>query len=126
MGHHSSVSCFGLVTTASLGKCSQISRKYDPGPSKPKATGANLTQVIFYAVIPQIVPDFLSFTIYHWDINVRISTIIGFVGGGGIGYYLSQRINTFEYDKAGTAIYAIIIVVWILDFLSARIRKELV
>ncbi len=99
----------------------------DPGPIEAlKATGANLTQVIFYAVIPQIVPDFLSFTIYHWDINVRISTIIGFVGGGGIGYYLSQRINTFEYDKAGTAIYAIIIVVWILDFLSARIRKELV
>lgn len=117
-----------LVTTASLGKMfSESVESIDPGPIEAlRATGANWTQVIFYAVIPQIVPDFLSFTIYHWDINVRISTIIGFVGGGGIGYYLSQRINTFEYDKAGTAIYAIIIVVWILDFLSARIRKELV
>jgi hypothetical protein len=45
--------------------------------------------VVRYAAIPQIVPDFLSFIIYHWDVNVRISTIIGFVGGGGIGYYIS-------------------------------------
>lgn len=117
-----------LVTTASLGKMfSESVESIDPGPIEAlRSTGANWAQVIFYAVIPQIVPDFLSFTIYHWDINVRISTVIGFVGGGGIGYYLSQRINSFEYSKAGTAIYAIIIVVWILDFLSARIRKELV
>ncbi len=117
-----------LVTTASLGKMfSESVEGIDPGPIEAlRSTGANPAQVIFYAVIPQIVPDFLSFTIYHWDINVRISTIIGFVGGGGIGFYLSQRINTFEYSKAGTAIYMIIIVVWILDFLSARIRKELV
>jgi phosphonate transport system permease protein len=117
-----------MVTTASLGKMfSESVESIDPGPIEAlRSTGANWAQVIFYAVIPQIVPDFLSFTIYHWDINVRISTVIGFVGGGGIGYYLSQRINSFEYSKAGTAIYAIIIVVWILDFLSARIRKELV
>lgn len=117
-----------LVTTASLAKMfSESVEGIDPGPIEAlRSTGANPAQVIFYAVIPQIVPDFLSFTIYHWDINVRISTIIGFVGGGGIGFYLSQRINTFEYSKAGTAIYAIIVVVWILDFLSARIRKELV
>lgn len=76
--------------------------------------------------MPQILPDFLSFTIYHWDINVRISTIIGFVGGGGIGDYLSKRINAFEYSKAGTALLAIILVVWALDFLSAQIRKKLI
>ncbi len=117
-----------FVTTASLGKMfSESVESIDPGPLEAlRATGANRMQVIVYAVIPQIVPDFLSFTIYHWDINVRISTVIGFVGGGGIGYYLSQHINSLEYSKAGTALYAIIIVVWILDFLSARIRKELV
>jgi phosphonate transport system permease protein len=117
-----------FVTTASLGKMfSESVESIDTGPIDAlRATGANWGQVIFYAVIPQIIPDFLSFTIYHWDINVRISTIIGFVGGGGIGYYLSQRINSLEYSKAGTALYAIIIVVWILDFLSARIRKDLV
>lgn len=117
-----------LVTTASLGKMfSEAVESIDPGPIEAlRATGATPLQVVVYAIIPQIIPDFLSFTIYHWDINVRISTIIGFVGGGGIGYYLSQRINTFEYSKAGTALLAIIVVVWALDFLSARIRKELV
>lgn len=116
-----------IVTTASLGKMfSESVESIDPGPIEAiTATGGNRLQVIRYAVIPQIVPDFLSFAIYHWDINVRISTIIGFVGGGGIGYYLSQRINAFEYHKAGTALLAIIIVVWVLDFLSAEVRKKI-
>lgn len=116
-----------FVTTASLGKMfSEAVESIDPGPIEAlTSTGANRVQTVLYAVVPQIIPDFLSFIIYHWDINVRISTIIGFVGGGGIGYYLSQRINTFEYQKAGTALLAIILVVWVLDFLSAEIRKDL-
>ena len=117
-----------IATIASLGKMfSESVEGIDPGPIEAlTATGANRVQVILYAVVPQIVPDFLSFTIYHWDINVRISTIIGFVGGGGIGYYLSQRINSFEYTKAGAALLAIVIVVWWLDFLSAQVRKRLI
>ncbi|MCJ7677458.1 MAG: hypothetical protein MUO35_07035 [Anaerolineales bacterium] len=55
---------------------------------------------------------------------MRISTIFGFVGGGGIGCYLSQRISTLEYSKAGTALLAIAIVVWALNFLSATIRRR--
>ncbi len=115
-----------FVTIASLGKMfSEAVENIDPGPVEAlKSTGANWIQVVIYAVIPQIIPEFLSYVIYHWDINVRASTIIGFVGGGGIGFYLSQRINSFDYSKAGTAIYAIILVVWILDFISAKIRSE--
>lgn len=117
-----------FVTTASLGKMfSESVESIDPGPLEAiTATGGSRLQVIIYAVIPQIMPDFLSFTLYHWDINVRISTIIGFVGGGGIGYYLSQIIATTDYSKAGTAILAIIIVVWVLDFISAQARKRLI
>jgi phosphonate transport system permease protein len=117
-----------IVTTASLGKMfSEAVENIDPGPIEAlTATGANRLQVVLYAIVPQIVPDFLSYIIYHWDINVRISTVIGFVGGGGIGYYLSQKINTFQYDKAGTAIMLIIIVIWAMDFLSAEIRKRFI
>ena len=116
-----------IVTTASLGKMfSESVEGIDSGPLEAiTATGANRAQVILYGVVPQIIPDFLSFTIYHWDINVRISTIIGFVGGGGIGYFLSQAINTFAYHKAGTALLAIILVVSALDFLSSEVRKQL-
>ncbi|MBI4316268.1 MAG: phosphonate ABC transporter, permease protein PhnE [Chloroflexi bacterium] len=116
-----------IVTIASLGKLySEAVENIDPGPMEAlTATGANRLQVVLYGVVPQIVPDFLSFTIYHWDINVRISTIIGYVGGGGIGYYLAQMINTSQNNKAGTAIWAIVVVVWAMDFLSAEVRKRL-
>ncbi|MBA3075418.1 MAG: phosphonate ABC transporter, permease protein PhnE [Anaerolineae bacterium] len=122
------VIALSITTAASLGKMfSEAVESIDTGPIEAiTATGANRVQVVMYAVVPQIIPDFLSFTIYHWDINVRISTIIGFVGGGGIGYFLSQRINTLQYSQAGTALLAIILVVWALDFLSSEIRKSLV
>jgi phosphonate transport system permease protein len=106
---------------------SEAVENIDPGPIEAlTASGANRLQVVLYAIVPQIVPDFLSYIIYHWDINVRISTVIGYVGGGGIGYLLQQDINTFQYQKAGTAILVIIIVVWTLDFLSAEIRKKFI
>jgi phosphonate transport system permease protein len=125
-GAFAGVLALSIVTVASLGKLfSEAVESIDPGPLEAvSATGANSAQVVLFAVVPQIVPDFLSFIIYHWDINVRISTILGFVGGGGIGYYLSQRINVLEYRKAGTAIWAIVVVVWAMDFLSAEIRKR--
>jgi len=116
-----------ITTAASLGKMfSEAVESIDPGPIEAiTASGARRSQVVMYGVVPQIIPDFLSYIIYHWDINVRLSTIIGFVGGGGIGYYLSQRFNSFEYHKASTAILAIIVVVWALDFLSAQVRKRM-
>jgi phosphonate transport system permease protein len=125
-GPFAGVLALTIVTIASLGKLfSEAVENIDPGPLEAvRATGANSTQVILYAVVPQIIPDFISYIIYHWDINVRISTILGFVGGGGIGYYLSQRINLLEYRRAGTAIWAIVAVVWAMDFLSAEIRKK--
>ncbi len=117
-----------VVTTASLGKMfSEAVENIDPGPIEAlQATGSNRLQTVVYSVIPQIVPDFVSYIIYHWDINVRISTVIGFIGGGGIGYYLITQINSMiGYHKAGTAIWAIVAVVWAMDFLSAEVRKRL-
>ena len=116
-----------VVTIASLGKLfSEAVEGIDSGPLEAlQATGANRFQVVVYGIIPQVVPNFISFIIYHWDINIRISTIIGFVGGGGIGYYLSQKINLLNYHQAGTAIWAIVIVVWAMDFLSSEVRKRL-
>lgn len=116
-----------VVTIASLGKLfSEAIENIDQGPIEAlNATGANRIQSVVYAVIPQIIPDYVSYIIYHWDINVRISTIIGYVGGGGIGYYLSERINSLRYNQAGTAIWAIVAVVWAMDFLSAEVRKKL-
>jgi phosphonate transport system permease protein len=125
-GAFAGVLALTIITVASLGKLfSEAVESIDPGPIEAvAATGANAVEVVRFAVVPQVIPDFISFIIYHWDINVRISTILGFVGGGGIGFYLSQRINVLEYQKAGTAIWAIVIVVWAMDFLSAEVRKR--
>jgi phosphonate transport system permease protein len=125
-GAFAGVLALTVVTVASLGKLfSEAVEGIDQGPLDAlAATGARPIEVVRYAVVPQVIPDFVSFIIYHWDINVRISTILGFVGGGGIGYYLSQRLNVLEYRKVGTAIWAIVAVVWAMDFLSAEVRKR--
>jgi phosphonate transport system permease protein len=115
-------------TVASLGKLySEAIESIEDGPLEAiRATGANWLQVIVYGVIPQIVPPFVSFTVYRWDINIRASTIIGFVGGGGIGFLLLQWINRTDYKSAGIAVWLIGIIVSILDYASARIREEFV
>ncbi len=63
---------------------------------------------------------------YTWDRNVRASTIIGFVGGGGIGFILLQYINRSDFHKAATAVWAIAIVVIIMDWVSARVRAKVI
>lgn len=120
----------GLIigTVASLGKMfSEAVEDIDMGAVEAiTATGANRVQTVAQAVVPQVVPNWLAYILYHWDINVRISTIIGFVGAGGIGEYLQKQIDTLSYHHAGTALLAIILVVWSLDFLSAQVRKRLI
>jgi len=90
------------------------------------ATGATRLQNVVYAVVPQIVPPYIAFTLYRWDINVRMSTIIGFAGGGGIGFLLQQNINLLQYSAASVQMLAIAVVVSTLDFVSARIRERIV
>jgi phosphonate transport system permease protein len=90
------------------------------------ATGANRLQTIIYAVIPQIIPPFISYTMYRWDINVRMSTIIGFAGGGGIGFLLQQNINLLNYRQASAQMLAIAIVVASMDYLSSALRERYV
>jgi phosphonate transport system permease protein len=128
LGPFPGVIAITLHSVAALGKLySEVIEGIDPGPLEAiRATGGTWVQMVRYAVIPQIVPPFMSFTIYRWDINVRTSTIIGFVGGGGIGFYLYQWIIKGDYRAIGSAFIAIVIIVMILDFVSARIRARLV
>jgi phosphonate transport system permease protein len=117
-----------MHTVAALGKLySEVIEGIDPGPLEAiRATGGNWAQMVRYAVIPQIVPPYASFTMYRWDINVRTSTIIGFVGGGGIGFYLYQWIFKGDFRAVGASFVAIAVIVVALDYVSARIRARLV
>ncbi len=127
IGPFAGMLALGVHSIATLGKLfSEQIESVDPGPLEAiTATGANPVQVALYGVVPQIVPQFLALTFYRWDINVRMSTIIGFVGGGGIGFLLQQWINLLKYNQAGTALLAIALVVISLDIASAKIRAKI-
>lgn len=90
-----------------------------------ESTGAAPLQVVWYAVVPQIILPFLSFTIYRWDINVRMATVIGLVGGGGIGTLLVQYQGLAKWNEVGLIIFMIAAVVWVMDYLSSKIRAAI-
>ena len=128
LGPFAGILALTLHSIAALGKLySESIESIDSGPIEAiQATGANWLQTIMYAVVPQIIPPFVSFTIYRWDINVRMSTVIGLVGGGGIGFLLVQWIRLLDYRAAGIAVWFIAITVAILDYVSSEIRQRFV
>jgi phosphonate ABC transporter permease subunit PhnE len=128
IGPFAGVLALTLHTIAALGKLySEQVENISQGPIEAvTAAGANRLQTIIYAVIPQIVPPYIAFTIYRWDINVRMSTIIGFAGGGGIGFLLQQNLNLLKYRQASVQMIAIAIVVASLDYISAKIRERII
>jgi len=128
LGPFAGVLALGVHSIASLGKLySEAIESIDTGPIEAiTATGASGLQIVRYAVVPQIIPQFIAFTIYRWDINVRFSTVIGFVGGGGIGFVLQQYINLLQWRQAATALWMIAFVVALLDYASAVVRQRIV
>jgi phosphonate transport system permease protein len=115
-----------LHTAAALAKLySEQVESIAEGPLEAvRATGANRLQSIIYAVVPQIVPPYISFTMYRWDINVRMSTILGFAGGGGIGFLLQQNVQLGDYRAAAVQMLAIAIVVATMDYFSSKLRQR--
>ncbi len=116
-----------IHSIASLAKqYSEIVECVEEGPIEAiRATGARPLQVIWYSIVPQIVLPYISFTIYRWDINVRMATIIGLVGGGGIGTLLIQYQGQAMWHEVGCIILVIAIVVWFMDTASAYIREAI-
>lgn len=105
---------------------SEAIESIEPGPVEAiSATGANKIQMVWHAVVPQIVLPLLSYTIYWWDINVRMATIIGLVGGGGIGNLLMQYQGLAKWREVGLIVIMIAFVVWVMDYMSARIREAI-
>jgi len=127
LGPFAGIIALTIHSIAALGKLySEAVEGIDSGPIEAiQATGASRLQTIMFAVIPQMISPFISFSIYRWDINVRMSTIIGLVGGGGIGFILVQYIRLLDYKSAGIAVWFIAITVAVLDYVSAEIRNRM-
>ena len=114
-------------SVASLAKqYSEMVESVSEGPIEGiQSTGATPVQIVWFAIVPQVVLPFISFTIYRWDINVRMATIIGLVGGGGIGTMLIKYQGQAMWPEVGCIILVIAIVVWLMDAASAYLREAL-
>jgi len=128
LGPFAGIIALTIHSVAALGKLySEAIEAIDPGPIEAvQATGANRLQTIMFAVVPQMIAPFVSFSIYRWDINVRMSTIIGLVGGGGVGFILIQYIRLLDYRAAGIAVWFIAVTVAVLDYVSSEIRQRFI
>jgi phosphonate transport system permease protein len=90
-----------------------------------KASGASKGQIISFAVIPQIIPSFVANNLYILDRNIRMATMLGIVGAGGIGYELLSSFRMFEYQRVSAIIIIIFITIFIIDHLSSLIRSKI-
>lgn len=91
-----------------------------------EASGANKTQILFHGILPQVLPEFLSYAIYRFEIDVRASSVLGIVGAGGIGLLINTASMNRDWNEMGLILLSIIILVTVIDLLSSRIRRKLV
>jgi phosphonate transport system permease protein len=115
-------------TTTSLAKLySEAIEGIDPGPvDAVTATGATRLQILRYGMLPQVMPLFLSYVLYRLETNIRAATVLGFVGAGGIGFYLQTYLRMIDYPAASTTLLVTVGMVMVVDAVSSRLRARLV
>lgn len=125
LGPFAGVLALFIHTTGVLAKLfSEAVEAIDPQPVEGiRATGASALQEVIFGVIPQVLPLWISYSLYRFESNVRSATVLGIVGAGGIGMVLWENIRGFYYAETAAVMILIIISVSLLDMLSQRLRK---
>jgi phosphonate transport system permease protein len=125
LGPFAGVLALWVHTTGTLAKLfSEAVEAIDPRPVEGvRATGASALEEIVYGVIPQVMPLWISYSLYRFESNVRSASVVGMVGAGGIGVVLFEVIRGFEYAQTCAVMLMIIVFVSAIDLLSARVRK---
>ncbi|GAB1622675.1 MULTISPECIES: phosphonate ABC transporter, permease protein PhnE [Agarivorans] len=125
LGPFAGVMALFIHTTGVLAKLfSEAVEAIDPGQVEGvRATGANKLEEIVYGVIPQVLPLWISFSLYRFESNVRSATVVGMVGAGGIGVILWESIRGFMFPQTCAVMIIIVVTVSLLDFISQRVRK---
>lgn len=128
LGPFAGVLALWIHTTGILAKLfSEAVEAIDPRPVEGiRATGADTLHEVIYGIIPQVLPLWISYSLYRFESNVRSATVLGIVGAGGIGMVLWEDIRGFYYAETAAVMLIIIISVTFLDLLSQRIRKAFV
>ncbi len=127
-GPAAGIMALGLHSAGFLGKFfAEDIENADQGPQDAlKALGSSRWRILKEAVLPQVMPQYVAYILYILDRNLRMATVIGLVGGGGIGQELKGRFDLFEYGHVTTIILVIFIVVFIFDQISAKLRNKLI
>ena len=115
-------------TTMTLAKLySEAIEGIDPGPVEAVvATGAGRLQVLRFGILPQVVPLFASYVLYRLETNIRAATILGFVGAGGIGFYIQTYLRMINYPAAAAVLLVLVAMIMSVDFASSRLRARIV
>ncbi len=90
------------------------------------ASGGSVMHVVLFAVIPQVIPYFISHMLYSWEVNIHSAAVLGLVGAGGIGAYVEDAIESYKYGNIGLALGVVILITMAIDFTSAYIRARIV
>jgi phosphonate transport system permease protein len=127
LGPFAGVLAIALHATGMLAKfCAEEVEGVDRGPVEAmQATGAGRLQVILFGIVPQVVPAFVSYAVYRFDVSIRAATILGLVGAGGLGFSLIKTMKLFKYHETATCILVIFVLVFVSDWLCARIRSRI-
>lgn len=128
LGPFAGVMALFIHTTGVLAKLfSEAVEAIDPGQVEGvRATGANKLEEIVYGVIPQVLPLWISFSLYRFESNVRSATVVGMVGAGGIGVILWESIRGFQFQQTCAVMAIIVVTISLLDFVSQRVRKRFI
>ena len=128
LGPFPGVLALGFHTGGVLGKLfGEVLEDVDPAPLEAlQATGASRFRILVYGVLPQALPQFVSYALYRWEVNIRAAAMMGFVGAGGLGQRIYVAISLFHEHQLLTLILAIYLIVTLVDALSAYLRTRLV
>lgn len=127
LGPFPGVLALGLHTGGVLGKLfGEVLEDVDPRPLEAlQSTGASRLGIVLYGILPQALPQFTSYALYRWEVNIRAAAIMGFVGAGGLGQRIWVAISLFQEHELLTFILAIYVMVTLVDVLSAWLRARL-
>ncbi|VVD72720.1 MULTISPECIES: phosphonate ABC transporter, permease protein PhnE [Pandoraea] len=128
LGPFAGVLALWVHTTGTLSKLfAEAVEAIDPRPVEGvRATGARSIDEILYGVLPQVMPLWISYTLYRFESNVRSASVVGMVGAGGIGVVLYEVIRSFQYAQTCAVMLIMIVVVTCIDVFSARVRKMVI
>ncbi|WP_435704353.1 phosphonate ABC transporter, permease protein PhnE [Yoonia sp.] len=128
VGPMAGVLAIGLHATGALGKLySEVNENIDMGPLEGiKAAGGSWCDQIRYAVVPQILPNIISYTLLRFEINVRASSIIGYVGAGGLGQEFRTAMSFQEYTDLSALFVIIFVTVMFIDYGSEKLRHRII